>query len=84
MDRTETISLLRQGHDEIVTLRRRLAELEPKAHAYDTLAIIARIAEPIESRGFSVDIAWTLKDAVDKLVAERAADEAAREQSSAD
>lgn len=74
MDRPETISLLRQAHDEVVMLRRRVAELEPKAHAYDTIAIIARHTTPNESQGYSVDVAWRLKEAVDKLVAEREAE----------
>lgn len=80
MDRPETIFLLRQAHDEVVMLRRRLAELEPKAHAYDTLALTARLAERTEHRDYSVDVTWQLKEAVDKLVAE-GAKEATSEQS---
>ena len=72
-DRIEMIRVLRQAHDEIVTQRRRLAEVEPKAHAYDTLAIAMRLAEPVSQQGYSIDVAWLVKEAVEKLQAEQAA-----------
>ena len=74
MDRPETISLLRMGHDEIVTLRRRIAAMEPKAHAYDTIAILARQSEVRVDQGYGVDVAWRLENAVNELIAEREAE----------
>lgn len=74
MDRPELLCLLRLAHDEVVTLRRRVAELEPKAHAYDTLAILARQSVHPESQGYGVDVAWRLKEAVEKMEADRASD----------
>jgi hypothetical protein len=71
MDLPETISLLRHAHDEVVTLRRRVADLEPKAHAYDTMAIIARQSVRPESQAYGIDVVWRLKEAVEKLDAER-------------
>ena len=78
MDRPELLTLLRQAHDEVVNLRRRTAELEPKAHAYDTVAILARQSVHPESQGYGIDVAWLLKEAVEKLEAERALEQAAK------
>lgn len=72
--RPEIIRALRLAHDEIVTLRRRVAELEPKAHAYDTISRIAALTEPDRPIGFAEDPAWRIKTLVDRLVAEREAE----------
>lgn len=74
MDKPEQVRLLRQAHDEIVTLRRRVADLEPRAHAYDTIAIQSRLTLKPEGGYHSVDIAWELKKAVDEIEAERKAE----------
>lgn len=74
MDRPETLHLLRSAHDEIITLRRRVAELEPKAHAYDTIAINARLTKKHQGDYAQVDVAWELKNAVEAIVAERDAE----------
>lgn len=72
MDRPETLNLLRRAHDEITSQRRVIAELAPKAHAYDTLAIIARLSEPTgNQQGYGEDVAWRLKQAVEQLEKER-------------
>jgi len=73
LDRPETLSLLRMAHDEVLTLRRQVADLAPKAHAYDTLAAFARLKDE-PSQGYGVDVAWRLKEVVEKLVAEREAE----------
>lgn len=54
------------AHDEITSLRRRLAEVEPKAHAYDTLAQIARLTIHQEPQGYGVDVAWRIKSLLEK------------------
>lgn len=74
MDRPETLNLLRSAHDEIMTLRRKVADLEPRAHAYDTIAINARLTVAPQGGYAQVDVAWQLKEAVEKLVAEREAE----------
>jgi hypothetical protein len=71
VDRPETINLLRMAHDEIVTLRRQIADLSPKAHAYDTIAVLARQSEVRVERGYGVDAAWRLENAINELIAER-------------
>ena len=77
LDRPETMSLLRGAHDEILMLRRQIAELSPKAHAYDTIAQLARLSEKDQSRTYGEDMAWRLKNAVEVLTAEREAEKAA-------
>ena len=74
MDRPEMLNHLRLAHDEIVTLRRQVAELAPKAHAYDTLAILARQSVHEPPQGYSEDVAWRLRKAVEQLEAEREAE----------
>lgn len=76
MDRPEMINLFRIAHDEIITLRRHNAELAPKAHAYDTLAAVARLKAETQGEGYGIDVAWRLKEAVDSLTAEREAERA--------
>lgn len=76
MDRPETISLLRHAHDEVISLRRQVADLEPRAHAYDTIAILARQSVHPQPQGMGVDVAWRLKQAIEGLVAEREAERA--------
>lgn len=77
MDRPETISLLRKAHDEIVRLRRETAELAPKAHAYDTVSILARQSKIRVERDYGEDVAWRLEDAINNLIAEREAEKRA-------
>ena len=79
MDRLETIRLFRIAHDEIKNLRRANAELEPRAHAYDTIAAIARFERPQYERGMGLDIAWELARAVETLQAEPATEEGEKE-----
>lgn len=75
MDIPETISLLRKAHDEVVNLRRRISGMEPKAHAYDTIAILARQSDNYNGVSFgTVDVAWRLEEAVNELVAQREAE----------
>ncbi|SKB32635.1 hypothetical protein [Sphingopyxis flava] len=73
MDRHEMISLLQQAHNEIMSLRHEIAELAPKAHAYDTIAAVTRM-KPAPEQGYTVDLAWRLAKAVEELDAEREAE----------
>lgn len=75
MDRPELLRLLRQAHDEIVTLRRTNAELAPRAHAYDTIASLSRVERCPPQQGYGIDVAWEIKAAVEKIEAEREAEE---------
>lgn len=71
IERPEIISALRMAHDEIVRLRRQVSILEPKAHAYDTIAQVARLSIQNANVSYGEDPAWRVKQMVDALVAER-------------
>jgi hypothetical protein len=77
MNRPNILNLLRASHDEITVLRRRIAELEPKAHAYDTLAATVRLNVREQGRYDASDVAWQIKQTVERIEAERAAERAA-------
>jgi cystathionine beta-lyase/cystathionine gamma-synthase len=82
VERPDILRALRMGHDEIVTLRRRVAELEPKAHAYETISQIARLTvtpaagfiSPGSAMLFGEDAAWRIKQLVEQIEAERDAE----------
>lgn len=67
-DKGELNQLLIRAHDEITNLRKRNNEIEPKAHAYDTLAVFARLSEPETLQGYAEDIAWRLRQYRDRLL----------------
>ena len=75
MDRPALVRLLRVAHDEIVTLRREIEALRPRAHAYDTIAQIARLTAKDHKQGYGEDIAWRLKQEVERITKERAAEQ---------
>lgn len=77
--RPEIVRALRVAHDEMLTLQRRVAELEPRAHAYDTIAQMTRLTQQPPECGMRVDPVWEVKSLHDRLVAERTA-EAAKEE----
>lgn len=53
-------------HDEIIRLRRRLEEAEPKARSYDALLQVLDMM-PKSSQGFGEDVAWLLKQELDRV-----------------
>ena len=61
----DALQALRSGHDEIVRLRRQVAELEPKAHAYDTIGQLARLTIRREGEGMQEDPLWRIRTIVD-------------------
>lgn len=73
ISRPELLVMLRSAHDEIVRLRRRVEALEPKAHAYETIAQMTRLTIHEPPQGYGEDIAWRLKNEVERIVSERAA-----------
>ena len=65
------------AHDEIISLRARLAAAEPKAHAYDTISQLSRLTIQEEQRGYGVDVAWRIKELLKRAKAkDETADEA--------
>lgn len=73
MSRPELLHLLRVAHDEIVVLRRKVAELEPRARAYDNIDRIVGMI-PYPSQGYGEDVAWRIKTVVERIEAERDAE----------
>lgn len=71
MNRPEVLRALRMGHDEIIRLKRYVAELEPKAHAYDTIAQMTRLTINEPMHGYGEDPAWVIKSLVERIVSER-------------
>jgi hypothetical protein len=69
--RVELIGTLRQAHDEILKLQKAVDRLTPKAHAYDTIAQIARISQHEQPQGYGIDVRWRMKGAIETLIAER-------------
>ena len=67
----EILSNYRAAHDEIVMLRRAVAELKPKATALDILERALFGMPP--SQGYGEDIAWRLKKEIERMAAEREA-----------
>lgn len=63
LSRPELLTLLRQAHDEIVTLRRQVNELTPRARAYDDISLILGFI-PRQSQGYGIDVAWRVQEAV--------------------
>lgn len=55
----EAIDMMRRCKDEILSLRARLDRLQPKADAYDNLAIVLSLL-PGKSMGMGEDLVWTL------------------------
>lgn len=71
VERSDIINALRHAHDEIITLRRHVEVIEPKAHAYDTIAQMTRLTIPEQIRGGKIDAAWRVKDIYERLLKER-------------
>lgn len=79
ISRPELLSLLRASHDAIITARRTIDALAPKADAYEVIAQLARLTIQREGGFAQVDVAWELKQAVDRIVAEREGERAAEQ-----
>lgn len=72
MNDKEAIEMMRRSSAEIKSLRSRISALEPKAHAYDSLAAVIRMF-PQPAQGYGEDIAWRLDKRISELEAEHAA-----------
>lgn len=70
IDAGELNQALITAHDEIISLRARLADAEPKAHAYETIAQLSRLTVNREQRGYAgLDIAWRIKGLLERAKA---------------
>jgi hypothetical protein len=74
IDAGELNQALISAHDEIISLRARLAAAEPKAHAYDTISQLSRLTVTHEERGYGIDVAWRIKNLLERAKAKEEAD----------
>lgn len=66
MTNVEAIDMMRRCSSEIKMLRQQIAELTPKAEAYDALLTVLDLL-PKPSRGMGEDLAWTLDKRIREL-----------------
>lgn len=75
----DAIQMMQRCREEIITLRRQIDRLAPKAEAYDAItAILGMIPRP--SQGYGEDLAWRLEKEIAEIqrrLAEPAAPEPA-------
>ncbi len=64
----EFIEMAQRCSSEIKEMRRAIANLQPKADAYDKLSIVLGLL-PQPSQGYGEDIAWKLDKRVEELKA---------------
>jgi hypothetical protein len=62
----EAIQMMNRCKDEITSLRARIDRLQPKADAYDNLAIVLSLL-PRQSIGMGEDLVWTLDKRIREL-----------------
>jgi hypothetical protein len=66
IDNREAIEMMNRCKDEIVRLRATIDRLQPKADAYDNLAIVLHLL-PRPVIGMGEDIVWALKQRIREL-----------------
>jgi hypothetical protein len=66
MSNKEAIEMMQRCKEEITSLRRRIDHLQPKADAYDNLALVLHLL-PQPSVGMGEDLAWTLERRIQEL-----------------
>ena len=62
----EAIEMMNRCKHEILRLRAHIAQLEPKADAYDNIVTILRLL-PQSSRGMGEDLVWLLEKRICEL-----------------
>lgn len=63
----DVIQMAQRCAEEIKSLRRIIAELEPKAEAYDTLRSVLNLM-PRPSVGMTEDLVWRLEKQIAELI----------------
>lgn len=66
MTNQEAIEMMTRCKGEIANLKAVIAQLQPKADAYDNLAAIVRLL-PQPSRGYGEDLVWVLEKRIREL-----------------
>lgn len=62
----DTADMIQRCIEEIETQRRRIAELEPRAEAYQSIRAVLDLL-PRPSQGYGVDIVWQLRKELAEL-----------------
>lgn len=66
MNDKEAIEMMQRCRHELISLRRQIEQLAPKAEAYDNIATVLRLL-PRPSVGMSEDLVWTLEKRIREL-----------------
>lgn len=61
MGEQEQVEMMQRAAHEIRDLRSRVAQLQPKAEAYDNMAALISVAISPRSMGMAEDLAWALE-----------------------
>lgn len=83
MNNRDALQMLDRVQGEIQALRHQVAELAPKAEAYDALRVVLGLI-PQPSQGYGEDILWVIKQGRTKLEQEIKDEVEARAKSSRD
>lgn len=73
MTKAEAIEMMNRCRNEIVTLRREIERLAPKAEAYDRIGAILNLL-PKPSIGYGEDVVWQLEKRIKALSEPESAD----------
>lgn len=66
MTNTEALEMMMRCKEEILSLRRTIDRLTPKADAYDQMSKVLNLL-PERSQGMGVDLAWSLQKRIEEL-----------------
>lgn len=67
MNDRDQIEMMARCSEEIKTLRAQIANLQPRADAYDNMATLLRVAVPRQSQGYGEDLAWKLDRTIEDM-----------------
>lgn len=66
MKDVDAVQMMQRCKEEILSMRRRINELEPKADAYDMMRKVLNLL-PQPSQGMSEDIVWRLERSIAEI-----------------
>lgn len=66
METQEALEMMARCREEILSLRRTIDVLAPKAEAYDHLTKVLNLL-PERSQGVGIDLAWSLQKRIEEL-----------------
>ena len=74
METQEALEMMTRCREEILSLRRTIDRLTPKAEAYDHLTKVLNLL-PERSQGVGIDLAWSLQKRIEELSKPEVADD---------